>query len=67
VTANSAATEITTHKIIPYNKGFTPTALSTLPDKPAPIKNNVSVNPVLATVTSGYRGVCELSIYIDND
>ena len=40
----SEETEITTHKIIPNNKGFTPADLILLMVKPAPIKNKHTTN-----------------------
>ena len=48
--------EIIVHKITPCIKGFTPTFFKTSLDRPAPIKNNVNVKPIVEILTnSGER------------
>jgi len=48
ITAHKATTDITTHRVNPCTNGFTPTDFKTEADNPAPIKNKVTVNPILA-------------------
>ena len=46
--AYKAANDMVTHNNIPCSKGLKQTDSSTVRDKPAPIKNKVSVKPDLA-------------------
>jgi len=55
---NKETTEINTHRITPWTTGFTPTLFSVSRDNPAPIRNNVSVNPILDPFTRpSYTGL----------
>ena len=50
ITAYNAVEDMATHNITPCKKGFKPTDAKTFRDKPAPIKNSVTVRPDFATL-----------------
>jgi len=50
MTAYKAVDDMAIHKTTPCSKGLNPTEAITLRDRPAPIRNKVSVNPALAMV-----------------
>src|SRR5205823_6493019 len=57
ITAHNDTHEIAIHSITPRSNGRTPTAASDLRERPAPIRNSVSVRPYFASVTmTGHAG-----------
>jgi hypothetical protein len=50
--AISVPTATIAHKITPCNKGLGPTSFNVFLDNPVPIKNNVTVNPILPSLLS---------------
>ena len=52
--------EINIHNNTASNSGFTPTFFNTLNERPAPIKNKVSVKPIFETLTMSGLILCTI-------